>query len=78
MKVVLRKAADWREISWNPELKDLFTAGYGGSYVGHSIPEFVWIEILRAAGVAVEVYADDDYHDDDMDILNFENEGGQQ
>lgn len=37
---------DWRELS---------TDGLGGiEHAGHSIPEFVWLDLLRAAGVEVE------------------------
>lgn len=55
MKLTLRTnvngAGDWRELS---------TDGLGGiEHAGHSVPEFVWLDLLRAAGVEVEVVDDD-------------------
>lgn len=42
---------DWRELS---------TTGLDGiARAGHSIPEFVWLDLLRAAGVDVQVVDDD-------------------
>lgn len=51
MKVILRtNGDDWRELS---------TEGLGGiERAGHDIPEFVWLDVLRAAGVEVEVVHD--------------------
>ncbi len=47
MKIKLRtNHDDWRELS---------TDGLGGiEHAGHSVPEHVWINLLRAAGVEVE------------------------
>lgn len=55
MKLTLRTnangARDWRELS---------TEGLGGmGHAGHSVPESVWLDLLRAAGVEVEVVEDD-------------------
>ncbi len=51
MKLTLRtNEDDWRELS---------TDGLGGiEHAGHSVPEFVWLDVLRAAGVEVEVVYD--------------------
>jgi hypothetical protein len=50
-KLTLRtNGDDWRELS---------TEGLGGiGHAGHDIPEFVWLDLLRAAGVKVEVVHD--------------------
>ncbi len=53
MKLTLRtNEDDWRELS---------TEGLGkwDRYAGHDVPEFVWLDLLRAAGVEVEVVIDD-------------------
>lgn len=51
-KLILRtNEDDWRELS---------TEGLDGiEHEGHSTPEFVWLDLLRAAGVEVQVVFDD-------------------
>ncbi len=51
MKLTLRtNEDDWRE---------LCTEGLAGiDHAGHSVPEFVWLDLLRAAGVVVVVVRD--------------------
>ncbi len=57
-RVVLRtNHDDWRELT---------TVGLGGiERAGHRIPEFVWIDLLRAAGVVVEVCDLEDDNDEE-------------
>lgn len=52
MKLTLRtNEDDWRELS---------TDGlHGIKHAGHSVPEWLWLDLLRAAGVEVEVVFDD-------------------
>jgi hypothetical protein len=57
MKITLKSwsAGDWYELSveGRPDLE----------HAGHSIPDFVWLELLRNLGVSVveeEVSSDDD------------------
>ena len=58
MKVILRtNEDDWRELEYK-------TGGERGGEVvvehaGHDVPEFIWLDVLRAIGVEVEVVYDD-------------------
>lgn len=80
MKVVLRtNEDDWRELDVETYVGTELPADVGTGYAGHKIPEWYWIRLLNAAGVTVEVVFDDfERVDLGLDILNFENEGGQQ
>jgi hypothetical protein len=54
VKVILRtNEDDWRELEYKT----------GGEVVvehaGHDVPEFIWLDVLRAIGVEVEVVYDD-------------------
>jgi hypothetical protein len=52
-KIILRtNEDDWRELNSN-----LTLPGHNGpvAYCGHDVPERVWLDLLRAAGVEVEI-----------------------
>lgn len=52
MEIVLRtNEDDWREL--------YVVSGEHPGHSGHDIPEYVWIELLKAAGVEVEEVFDD-------------------
>lgn len=56
-KVTLRtNEDDWRELN-----SDLTLSGHNGpiAHCGHDVPEYVWLDLLRAAGVEVEIVTTD-------------------